>query len=143
LKPAKFLRKGENSEGVPGFPIIPLVPSLCEPIEIGSQDLPCPYEISLDEIKGRIRSRASTVVQTVVNLNRNLQAGQLLRQMGTLIKQKRGLISLINLIREKGEEWSWTILRAPAHYYGTRLVTKKAVESIGRARDEVEGAFRS
>lgn len=57
LKPAKFLKAGEKSEEVPGFPIIPLVPKLCEPIEIGPNDWPQPQSVSIPELRAGIDNR--------------------------------------------------------------------------------------
>jgi hypothetical protein len=108
----KFSEALNGPEHARGLPIIPLVPRLRTPIEIGPDDLPKPEKISLDELNQRITRRASRVLQTIidVDLQKIIHGGFLLR-------------------------WA-------ARSYATRVVTKKACAMIKAARDQAEGAFR-
>jgi hypothetical protein len=109
----KFSETLNGSEDLRGLPIIPLVPRLRTPIQIGAEDLPRPQEIAVDDLNQRITRRASRVLKTIIDVD--------------LQKVIRGGL----------------LLRWAARSYASRVVTRKACAMIKDAKNKAEGAFRT
>jgi predicted acylesterase/phospholipase RssA len=99
----------------PGFPIIPLVDRLCEPIEIGHGDLPRPQDLNLDTLRASINSRAQRVVATLVDIDLRNETDK----MGVLAP----------------------VVREGARAFGQQIITEKAVATISEAIEQVKRAF--
>lgn len=161
--PLKMFFRDENQEqpDTPGFPIIPLVPELCEPIRIGPGDWPQPTLINLDTLEPFIDERMSFVARAVVaNELGNLEdALQKKREAETPEPKARGA----DAVKETTNTWSSvksfaedgvacvkrlssklgrTVLREAASRYGARIAAQVARDQIAEARDEVERAFK-
>ena len=98
-----------------GFPIIPLVDRLCVPIELAPADMPRPLDIGIHELKGKIHSRANSVVATLVDVDLRKETDSL------------GLAGLA--------------VRAGAREFGTQIITEKATSTIAAAIEQVTKAF--
>lgn len=97
-----------------GLPIIPLVPKLCSPIEIGFPDQPRPDSISREDLFARIQKRTRKVIATLVDRDLRLESEN--RILGPL-------------------------LRVSASLYAAHQVTQKAEEIVGQALDDIARAF--
>lgn len=155
---AKFSTAENVSPDTPGLPIIPLVPALCEPIRIEERDLPQPYNIALDELQSLISRRAEKVVTSFVRFELDLKEAAKTEELPAgpakpAAKEKSEQLDRLSRIaawikeaggdiKQRGEEFVSVPLRWAATKYGTRVITKIAVKSIAKARNQVEGAFR-
>lgn len=96
-----------------GFPIIPLVPRLTHPIDIGAQDLPMPGNINLDDLRRRVRKRIEKVVSVLVD---------------------------VDLLADSSELFGG-IYRFGARRFGTMIATNKANSAVEEAIAKVARAF--
>jgi hypothetical protein len=124
LDPKPFATKDEpGSPTTPGYPIIPLVGSALDPVEIPAADMPRPDDIDTTALSEKIRKRAAAVITTFVDVD--------LRMLANGVNVHSGL-----------ELW---IGGAAAHLLGDTfladLAAKKAMEKIVGAIDDVRGAF--
>lgn len=99
----------------PGYPIIPLVKDLLDPIEIGAADLPKPQAVPLDDLKKRIRTRAEKVIATILDVD--LQSE----------------VASFGLLAVPG--------RLVATELGAHVATEKAFEVVRKAVGDVAAAF--
>jgi Patatin-like phospholipase len=122
LKPKLFATEA-GSPSTPGYPIIPLVGSALDPVEIPAADMPRPDDIDTTALSEKIRKRAAAVITTFVDVD--------LRMMAKGANVHPGL-----------ELW---IGGAAAHLLGDTfladLAAKKAMDKIVGAIDDVRGAF--
>ena len=112
----KFATKVEEDASQPGFPIIPLVDELCEPIEISAEDMPQPDSISLDVIKTLIGARAKAVVATLIDVDLRKESDSL----GEVVSEASRLM---------------------ARHFGAHIVTEKASSVVEKAIEDVRAAF--
>ena len=123
LGPKKFAQAVGGTRDTPGFPIIPLVDRLLEPIVIPPQDMPRPDDIDLDALTGKIRARARKVIATLVDVD--------LQKVARGVGLESGLFALA---AREGADW----IGAP---FLAEVATKKAMATIDAAVEQVRKAF--
>jgi hypothetical protein len=107
-----------------GFPIIPLVDRLRQPIEIGAEDMPRPEAVSLDDLHTQIKTRAERAVATLVDVDLRSEFDRLLQIKG------------LNL--------GWALgggVRFGAKKIGSNLVSQRAIDLIDAAIGDLTAAF--
>ncbi|HXZ15658.1 MAG TPA: patatin-like phospholipase family protein [Roseiarcus sp.] len=116
LAPKLFAAQVKDKPSVAGFPIIPLTDRLCEPIVIGTADMPRPDLVSLDDLKPRIEGRASAVVATLVDID--LQP----------------YMASMNAFASEA-------LRFGGRQFGAHIATELGVAQVKKALAELQAAF--
>ncbi len=99
----------------PGYPVIPLVGELLNPIEIGPDDQPKPGAVSLDDLEAPIRARAEKVIGTLLD------------------------VDLHDEVATSG--WFGGLERYAAKRLGAHIATEKALKVLGAAVADVAAAF--
>jgi Patatin-like phospholipase len=97
-----------------GLPIIPLTKELCEPIEIGEEDLPKPGDVRRDELHARARARARAVASTLIG---------------------------IDLLSFTKDMWFGSIVRGVSSHYVGGIAGKKTCDLIDKGVHCVKEAF--
>jgi hypothetical protein len=116
MRPKLFTTKVAAGASRPGFPIIPLVDRLCQPIEIGPADMPKPAAVPLDALKARIRTRAKKVISTLLEAD---------------------LRSEVSSAVPFGVGWATDA----ATDFGAHIATEKAFAVVKKAVEDVAAAF--
>lgn len=161
-----FRDEHEEKADTPGFPIIPLVQELCEPIVLGRSDQPQPTLVNLDALEPLIDKRINFVARAIVanqlgNISESLRAEEADQKKKAKATELQERTAKPSDAAAKGQDWlgsfvanviggakqlSRKALRAVlgpvASWYAAHIAAQVARTEIATARNLVEAAFK-
>jgi hypothetical protein len=157
----KFFRD-EHLEDTDGYPIIPLVPELCEPIKLdATTDWPQPALVNLDTLEPLIDKRMIFVARAVVATELGNLAEALQEKEAKATEPKAGAAEPANeamsawnslkafaadvviCIKRSWKKLARVVLGEMASWYGAHIAAQAARAHIANACNTVEEAFET